>query len=292
MERQPFFFEVRLQLKLNSMKKRIYNLALISTALPIFFLACKKDSTTPTATLVKEWTVLLSVKNEIRSHAGRTETGTATIRLLSDNTITYQITVNGLTSGDGLTAAHIHAGNVITSGPVVLGFDPVFTGSTATGTIKNIRSTFIDSLKDDVNELYFNVHSTQQPGGLIRGQLNVGIEMAEDVVLLGTHEATPVTTTATGLAILRLTDDKKLYSKVTITNLEAGDTVVAAHIHTGPTGVNGPVIVGLCAKAADFGTAKIFTLTDALFTTVKTEAVYVNAHSVNHPGGVIRGQIR
>ena len=202
MERQPFFFEVRLQLKLNRMKKRIYNLALISTALPIFFLACKKDSTTPTATLLKEWTVPLSVKNEIPSHAGRTETGTATIRLLSDNTITYQITVNGLTSGDGLTAAHIHAGNVITSGPVVLGFDPVFTGSTATGTIKNIRSTFIDSLKDDVNELYFNVHSTQQPGGLIRGQLNVGIEMAEDVVLLGTHEATPVTTTAIGLARL------------------------------------------------------------------------------------------
>lgn len=274
------------------MKKKIYSLVLISSILSIFFLACKKDSPTPTPTLVKGWVVPLSVKNEIPSHTGRTETGTATIRLLSDNTIAYQVTVNGLAYGDVLTAAHIHAGNVITNGPVVLSFDPAFTGSTAIGTIKNIRSTFIDSLKDDVNELYFNVHSTQQPGGLMRGQLNVGLEMAEDIVLLGSNEATPVTTTAMGLAILRLTDDKKLYSKVTITNLEAGDTVVAAHIHTGPTGLNGPVIVGLCGNAADFGTAKIFTLTDALFTTVKKEPVYVNAHSVNHPGGLIRGQIR
>ncbi len=273
------------------MKKEIPATMAIYFLLSIFFLSCKKDPAT-TPSVVKEWTVPLSGKNEIPSHAGRTETGTATIRLLSDNTIAYQITVNGLASGDGLTAAHIHAGNVITSGPVVLGLDPVFTGSTATGTIKNIRSTFIDSLKEDVNELYFNVHSTQQPGGLIRGQLNVGIEMAEDVVLLGANEATPVTTTAIGLAILRLTDDKKLYSKVTVTNLEAGDTVVAAHIHTGPTGVNGPVIVGLCGNAADFGTSKIFTLTDALFTTVKKEPVYVNVHSVNHPSGLIRGQIR
>ena len=274
------------------MKKKNLPTALLCLILPMLFLACKKDSTTPAPTLVKEWTVTLSPKNENPARAGRTEMGTVTIQLYNNNTLKYTINVTGLASGDALTAAHIHAGDVITNGPVVLGFEPVFSGSTATATISNLRSTFIDSLKDNVNELYFNVHSTQQPGGLIRGQLNVGLEMAEDIVLLGSNEATPVTTTAMGLAILRLTDDKKLYSKVTITNLEAGDFAVAAHIHLGSITFSGPVIVELCGKTADFGTAKIFTLTDASFTEVKNASVYVNAHSYLYPRGLMRGQIR
>jgi len=202
------------------------------------------------------------------------------------------ITVNGLAAGDALVAAHIHAGNVISNGSVVLGLDPMFTGATATGTISNVRSSFVDSLKSDDNELYFNLHSTQQPGGLLRGQLNENIVVAEDVVLLGTNEVVPVTTMATGIAILRLTDRKKLYSRVTVTTLDAGDALMAAHIHTGAAGVNGGVIVTLCANAEDFGVAKMFTLTDPVFTSVKMDAVYVNAHSSIKPGGLVRGQIR
>lgn len=274
------------------MKKKNLPMALLCLILPMLFLACKKDNTTPAPTVVKEWTIPLSPKNENPARAGRTETGTVTIQLYSDNTLKYTINVTGLASGDALTAAHIHAGDVITNGPVVLGFDPVFSGSSATATLSNLRTTFIDSLKDDVNELYFNVHSTQQPGGLLRGQLNVGIEMASDIVLLGTNEPTPVTTTATGLAILRLTDEKKLYSKITVANLESDDALAAAHIHLAATGVNGPVIVSLCGSAADFGVAKQFLLTDALYANVKSDPVYVNAHSTKHPGGLIRGQIR
>ena len=274
------------------MKKNILTLGLLCPVLAFLFLACAKDEPTPTPTVVKEWTVPISPKNEIPARVGRTETGTVNIQLMSDNTIKYSITVNGLAAADALVAAHIHAGDVITNGPVVLGFDPVFTGGTATGTLQDIRTTFIDSLKDDINNLYFNVHSTQQPGGLIRGQLNVAIDMAEDVALLGANEVPPVTTTAVGLAIFRLTHDKKLYSKVSLTNLETTDAIVSAHIHPGATGVNGPVIVELCDKADDFGEAKTTVLTDALFTTVTTGQIYVNAHSVNHPGGLIRGQVR
>jgi hypothetical protein len=274
------------------MKKKISTLALFCPVMAILFFACSKDNLPASPTVVKEWTVPLSPKNESPARAGRTETGTVNIQLMSDNTINYSITINGLAAGDALIAAHIHAGDVITNGPVVLGFDPVFTSGTATGSLQGIRSSFIDSLRDDINELYFNVHSTQQPGGLMRGQLNVEIEMAEDITLLGTNEASPVTTTATGLALLRLTDEKKLYSKVSVTNLEAADAIVSAHIHPGAPGVNGPVIVELCANAADFGVAKTTVLTDALVTTVKTAQVYVNAHSVNHPGGLIRGQVR
>jgi hypothetical protein len=274
------------------MKKKILTLGILCPVLAILFSACDKDDPVPTPTVVKEWTVPLSPKNESPARPGRTETGTVIIQLISDNTIKYSITINGLAASDALSAAHIHAGDVISNGPIVLGFDPVFTGGAATGTLQDIRTSFIDSLKDDANDLYFNVHSTQQPGGLMRGQLNVAIDMAEDIVLLGANEVPAVTTTAAGLAILRLTHDKKLYSKVSVTSLETTDAIVSAHIHPGAPGVNGPVAVELCSSAADFGVAKTTVLTDALVTTVTTGQVYVNAHSVMHPGGLIRGQIR
>jgi hypothetical protein len=289
---QPFSTNVRIQLKQLSMKKKFLVLAFTFPVLASLFLACSKDEPSITPTVVKEWTVSLSPKNESPARPGRTETGTVNIQLMSDNTIKYSITINGLAAGDALTAAHIHAGDVITNGPVVLGFDPVFTNGAAAGTLQDIRTSFIDSLKNDANDLYFNVHSNQQPGGLIRGQLNVAIDMAEDIALVGANEVPPVTTTAAGLAILRVTHDKKLYSKVSVTNLEANDAIVSAHIHPGAPGVNGPVIVELCDKADDFGEAKTTVLTDAIFTTVTTGQIYVNAHSVNHPGGLIRGQVR
>jgi hypothetical protein len=275
------------------MKKIIIQSTLLCSVLSVIFIACSKDDPAPVLpTIVKEWNIALSSKNENNPPAGRTETGTVNIQLLSDNTIKYTIAVTGLAAGDALTAAHIHTGDVISNGPVILGFNPVFNGGSATGTIDNIRGTFIDSLKNNVNELYFNVHSTQLPGGLLRGQLNTNIELAVFLTMSGANEVPPVTTTATGTALIRLTSDKKLYSKITVTNLEVGDALTAAHIHKEATGVNGPVIQSLCGGPADFGIIKTFVVSDALYTSLKTDAIYVNAHSTLHPLGIIRAQIR
>ena len=273
------------------MKKKILQSVLLCSVLSGILIACEDDDPVGPS-IVQEWSVPLSAKHENPAPAGRTETGTATIQLLSDNTIKYTIAVNGLAAGDALTAAHIHVGDVVTNGGVILGFDPVFNGTNATGIVSNIRTTFIDSLKNNVNELYFNVHSTQVPSGLVRGQINTGIDFAIDVALSGTNQVPPVTTTATGIALLRLTTDKKLYSKVTVTNLEPADALLLAHIHKAAVGVNGPVIIDLSGSAADFGVSKVSTPSDANITSLKTEAVYVNTHSVNHPAGLIRGQIR
>jgi hypothetical protein len=276
------------------MQKRLLQSSLLLSALAITFISCKKDDPTPAVvpTIVKEWTISLGAKNENNPPSGRTETGTATLKLLSDNSIAYNIAVVGLAAGDVLNAAHIHVGDVISNGSVVLGINPTFTGSVATGTLTNIRTTLVDSLKNDMNELYFNVHSTQVPSGLVRGQLNTNIEMAEFITLSGTNEVPAVTTTATGTALIRVTSEKKLYAKVTVSNLELGDALTAAHIHKAAAGINGGVILGLYTSAADFGVAKIFTLPDALYISIKTDAIYVNAHSTTRPGGIVRGQIR
>jgi hypothetical protein len=241
---------------------------------------------------VKEWTIPLAAKYENNPPAGRTETGTANIKLLSDNSIEYTISVVGLAAGDALTDAHIHVGDVITSGGIILRFTPVFTGSNAAGTVTNIRSTFVDSLKDNANELYFNVHSTQVGSGLLRGQMNTNIEMAEYLTLSGANEVPPVTTTATGTFLFRLTSDKKAYLKLTTANLEVGDAWTLAHIHKGDATVNGGVIVPFYANASDFGTVKIVTVTDAVYANLKTDPIYANAHTTSHGGGQIRVQIR
>jgi hypothetical protein len=255
-------------------------------------IACKKDNPKTSITTLKSWTIPLSTSNENIPPFGRTETGTANFQLLSNNSLTYSIAVVGLAYGDALVAAHIHVGDVISNGGVILSLNPTFNGSSASGTINNIRTSLVDSLKNDMNELYFNVHSTQVPGGLMRGQLNTKIDVAEYVTLSGANEVPAVSTAATGTALIRVTSAKKVYIKLDVANLEMGDTLAVAHIHKGAAGANGSVILGFYSNAADFGTVKVTALTDDLYASLKTDVIYVNAHSTSKPGGLIRGQIR
>jgi CHRD domain len=271
------------------MKKNLF-LPLVA-AMALLAPACSKNDDTPVvpATLVKQWDVVLNTKFENPAPAGRTETGTAKLELFSDSSMKYTITVAGLAGGDNLTLSHIHWGDPLDNGPVILNFTPTFANGLATGTVK-LRQSLADSLK--TGEAYVNVHSTLFPAGLLRGQLNDPVDFAIDVAMVGTNEVPSVTTTATGLALLRLAPDKKLYSKITVTNLESNDTLSVAHIHGAAAGVNGSVLQLLCANLADFGVKKSNVLTDANVTALKTGAVYVNAHSKVRPGGIVRGQIR
>lgn len=273
-------------------------LLLLSSTLFIssaFLLSCKKDKNDgPTVRIVKEWSLPLSAKNENPAPAGRNETGTFVLKVMSDNSVQYTITVNGLSATDALTAAHIHTGNPGVNGGVILNFAPAFSGSTATGSVANVRPTLLDSMTNGIAELYVNVHSTQVGSGLVRAQINSTVQWAQDVALSGANEVPAVTTTATGTARFRLTTDGKLYYRVTVTGLTAGDgNLTAAHIHNGAVGVNGSVLVGLASSAADFGVDKQIQLTDVQKTAIDgTGALYVNAHSSVFTAGIVRGQIR
>jgi len=256
------------------------------------FASCKKTDSAPEAQLVKEIMVSLAAANENPQPTGRTERGMATIKVYNDNSITVDASLTGFSSTDNLTLAHIHAGDPVTNGPVVIDLMPSFSGSTVKSSVKNVRTTLIDSLKAGSADLYLNIHSTQVGSGIVRGQLFNEVTFAASVALSGANEVPSVTTTATGMALIRITADNKLYSRVTVSNLESADALSAAHIHTGAAGTNGGVILGLCSSAADFGVTKIFSPTTAVLNSVKNDAVYVNVHSTMRPSGVIRGQIR
>jgi hypothetical protein len=258
--------------------------------LAMVFQSCDRDDDDGPSSR-KKWAIDLNATHEVPAPPGRSETGDAIIELFADNTLRYEIHVNNVASGDVLNNAHIHFGDAGTSGPVFIPFNPSFSGGVASGTVTGLRQGQIDTLLN--YPVYVNVHSTQVPAGLVRGQLDKEVVFAKDVALSGSNEVPPVTTTATGVAILRLTQDKVLYSRVTVNNLESNDVLTAAHVHPGATGTNGPPLIFLASSLADFGVVKVSSpLPDAQYNQLLNDPMYVNAHSSLHAAGLIRGQIR
>jgi CHRD domain len=136
--------------------------------------------------------------------------------------------------------------------------------------------------------------------------------------LSGDQEVPPRDTQAVGVATFKLRDDgTALAFKLNVANL---DNAVAAHIHCGAVGVNGPVgvtlFMGSPAGGRVNGTLAQGTITTpdagnlcgwtdlaAVLAAMGSGATYVNVHTNDgvpptdtgpgdFPGGEIRGQIR
>ena len=110
-----------------------------------------------------------------------------------------------------------------------------------------------------------------------------------NVTLSGAEEVPPVRTAASGSGTITVNEDRTVSGSVTI----AGLAPVAAHIHTGARGANGPVAIGL-AKSSDFvwavpAGAKF---TDAQYQDFLNGNTYVNFHTPANKGGEIRGQLQ
>jgi len=117
----------------------------------------------------------------------------------------------------------------------------------------------------------------------------MGPSMAQQVTLSGSSEVPPVTTTATGTAMVTIGDDRSVKATVTAT----GMTATASHIHEGAAGANGPVIVPF-TKTGDntFAAPDGAKLTEAQYASYKAGNLYVNVHSAKNPGGEIRAQLK
>ena len=118
-----------------------------------------------------------------------------------------------------------------------------------------------------------------------------GAALAADVnvSLSGEQEVPPVKTTASGSGTLTINADKSVSGHVTTKGINA----VAAHIHDGAMGKNGPVSVPL-AKAGDgeWTVPAGAKLTDAQYADYQKGDLYVNVHSAAHPDGEIRAQLK
>ena len=110
-----------------------------------------------------------------------------------------------------------------------------------------------------------------------------------EVKLSGDQEVPPVKTSATGNGTITVNDDKTVSGSVTTSGVNG----VAAHIHNGAPGKNGPVAVPLNKDGDNKWTVGAGAkLTDAQFADFKAGNLYVNVHSAAHKDGEIRGQLK
>lgn len=124
---------------------------------------------------------------------------------------------------------------------------------------------------------------------LVLGCSTMGGDGGIKVTLSGNQEVPPVATSASGGGTIVIGADKSVSGSVTTTGIAA----VAAHIHVGAAGKNGPVIVPL-KKSGDnvWMVPEGSKLTDAQYASYKAGDLYVNVHSAAHKGGEIRGQLK
>jgi predicted lipoprotein with Yx(FWY)xxD motif len=230
-------------------------------------------------------------------------TGQGTVVISADgSTITYIVTYSGL-SGT-LNAAHIHTGAAGSNGGVIL---PLVAGpSPMTGTLTAANfsasgavTTFAQAVAAiRAGTTYFNLHTTANPGGEIRGQIMpAGDAYFSD--LAGFQENPPVDTTATGKGLVVISADASTITYLVSYSGLSG-TASAAHIHTGAIGANGGVILPLAVgpspmvgtlTAANFSASGPVTTFAEAVTAIRAGTTYFNIHTAAHPGGEIRGQI-
>jgi CHRD domain len=109
------------------------------------------------------------------------------------------------------------------------------------------------------------------------------------LALSGAQEVPPVNTQASGTSTITVVGDKTVVGRVETSNLNA----TAAHIHQGPSGQNGPVVITL-VKAGDnaWAVPSNTVLTSAQYDAYRRGELYVNVHSAANPNGEIRGQLK
>jgi CHRD domain len=232
-----------------------------------------------------------------------TATGQGTAVISADgSTITYIVTYSGLSGS--VNAAHIHTGATGVAGGVILPLVPgpspmVGTLTAANFTASGPVTTYAEAVAAiRAGTTYFNLHTTANPGGEIRGQiLAAGDAYFAD--LNGHQENPDVATAATGTGIAVISADASTVTYlVTFTGLSG--TVNAAHIHTGAVGSNGGVILPLVPgtspmtgtlTSANFAASGPVTTFAEAIAAIRAGTTYYNLHTTANPGGEIRGQI-
>lgn len=224
-----------------------------------------------------------------------TANGTAAVFLTADrSTIKYSVTYDGLEGN--LTASHFHNAPADSSGGVVKNI--TLANGTAIGEWK--KTDGVQPLTDQLiaelmrGRLYINIHSSQSPGGEIRGQVRLVGGYGFGAMLDSAQAGTNKPGRGTGLFHLSGQDVNTLNYRITVSGL-SGD-ITGAHIHLGAKGVPGPVVkplnfFGNTAHGSWSATDSTNKFTDSLFSALIRGRLYVNIHTAAHPGGEIRGQI-
>lgn len=255
---------------------------------------CDDDNDISTKTVVESFDIKLSSSNSIPNIMDRNETGNIQMYLYSDNSLEFTITINNLVETDTLTTAHVHNGNVVSTGSVAITLvdasDIKFEENIAKGSIK---LTNLEVINLYANDVYINVHSKESSSGLLRGQVNKTVDQAYNIILSPENEIPVVSDRNEDASAYFRIIGSKMYYKIIINNLADDAIITGAHIHEGSSTVNGGVFLNLDITDNDqLNIMKSISLSESELSKIKNDKLYVNIHSSDVPSGLLRGQIR
>ena len=157
-------------------------LAIAVSMLAIGAAGCGSSTPTNPSTF-KVFTVQLfpAQENPPISNSENTGRGTAVITIHSDtNTVDFSFSMNSFPANTTVTLAHIHPGVVGQNGGALIGVSGlsgssplVLANGSGTYTVSGVSTsaTNIQNVLANPAGFYFNVHTTLNPGGVMRGQL-------------------------------------------------------------------------------------------------------------------------
>ncbi len=189
----------------------------------------------------------------------------------------------------GVSAAHIHAGEVGSNGPVA--FDLSDTNKNGVWGIEGEDITQAQHEALLAGNWYVNVHTESFPDGELRGQILTDAQSVHVFTLSGDQEVPPVQTDAYGQGyVLYDSSNGALTLNTWVWNL----TATAAHIHHAEAGLNGEIVVSWERSADNEGAWQLpegTILGVNEITALQTANLYINIHTEANPDGEIRGQI-
>jgi len=163
-------------------------LSLFVVALSFLAAACGSSSTSPTA-VQPRFTASLSPANEVPAIGNAESIGSGNVTVTWDTTpatggnltaatATFLVNLSGFPANTPINAAHIHPGATGVNGGVIVSLGVVAgevvlangSGTFTKGPI-NVPPEVAQQIINNPAGYYFNVHSTLNPGGVARGQL-------------------------------------------------------------------------------------------------------------------------
>jgi hypothetical protein len=261
--------------------------------------ACPRTVLTPTSGGT-EFTIAMT--GEAESPAGEPAgTGTATVRARrNQGQVCFSMQVQNMTLPS--VGAHIHTGAAGTSGDIVVQLRAPNASGAASGCVAASRS-IVNQILANAAGFYVNVHTTEFPGGAVRGQLTGTSEdslgRTINVQMNGANECNASGTCnlgdpdGAGTAAIRFRRDAgQACWLVRVQNILL--PAVGQHIHRGARTSAGGIVIPMPPNPGADGVSRgCATATAALIDEILATPAnfYANVHTTDKPGGAVRAQL-
>lgn len=211
--------------------------------------------------------------------------GVATVTLNDDRTVArLNLTVSELESD--FTGVHIHAGLAGTNGPVLISLSSNYVNGKVVAEFP-VTDALLRAMAR--RQLYVNVHTADNPGGEIRGQIALEAARSFAGVLNGNAEVPPSLVDETGLVSLHITPNTGVL-EINALWEQMDSPITGAHLHRGSRGTNGPVVEDLTDLIVG-NSIRGKLIAGNYLSDLFAGNVYLNVHTEAHPGGAIRAQL-